>query len=119
MTQYDDGGTQGYNGLLLTSTVRLRSNVNLNANYTWSHCIGLPLINLWNPGANYIHQGYGQNIAPADRNLDMGDCNFDRRQIANVTLVAQSPEVLEELRPNRGDGLDLCHHHRRSLGRTL
>jgi Carboxypeptidase regulatory-like domain len=92
MTQYDDGGTQGYTGLLLTTTWRLQNNVTLNANYTWSHCIGLPLINLLNPGANYIHQGYGQNIAPADRNLDMGDCAFDRRQIANVTLVAVTPK---------------------------
>jgi hypothetical protein len=90
VTQYDDGGTQGYNGLLLATNWRMSSNVNLNFNYTWSHCIGLPLITLLNPGANYIHQAY-QNIGPADRNLDVGDCLQDRRQVANLTLVAQTP----------------------------
>ena len=92
LTQYDDGGTQGYNGLLLTTNWRMRDNVSVNANYTWSHCIGLPLITLLNPGANYIHQGFGQNVGPADRNLDVGDCDQDRRQVVNITLVAQTPK---------------------------
>ncbi|HJT89793.1 MAG TPA: carboxypeptidase-like regulatory domain-containing protein [Bryobacteraceae bacterium] len=90
VTQYDDGGTQSYNGLLLATNWRMSGNVNLNFNYTWSHCVGLPLITLLNPGANYIHQAY-QNIGPADRNLDVGDCLQDRRQVANLTLVAQTP----------------------------
>jgi hypothetical protein len=90
ITQYDDGGTQGYNGLLLATNWRFASNVNLNFNYTWSHCTGLPLITLLNPGANYIHPAY-QNIGPADRNRDVGDCLQDRRQVANITLVAQTP----------------------------
>jgi hypothetical protein len=91
LTQYDDGGTQGYNGLLLNTNWRLRSNVSVNVNYTWSRCIGLPLITLLNPGANYIHQGYGQNIGPANRNADVGDCTQDRRQVANISLVAKTP----------------------------
>ena len=53
ITQYDDGGTQGYNGLLLTTNWRLRDHLTINANYTWSHCIGLPLITLLNPGQLY------------------------------------------------------------------
>ena len=94
ITQYDDGGTQDYNGLLLTSTWRLKNNMNLNTNYTWSHCIGLQHISsgVLNPGANYINQGFGQNIGPVNRNLDVGDCAQDRRQIANVTLVAATPK---------------------------
>jgi hypothetical protein len=92
LTQYDDGGTQGYNGLLLSTNWRLRSNVSVNVNYTWSRCIGLPLITLLNPGANYIHQGYGQNIGPANRNADVGDCAQDRRQVANISLVAKTPK---------------------------
>ena len=31
-------------------------------------------------------------MGPADRNLDVGDCAQDRRQNANITLVAQSPK---------------------------
>jgi len=92
ITQYDDGGTQGYSGLLLTTNWRLRDHLTVNANYTWSHCIGLPLITLLNPGANYIHQGFGQNAGPVNRNLDVGDCAQDRRQVANLTLVAQTPK---------------------------
>jgi len=90
LTQYDDGGTQNYNGLLLETRWRPSSKVNINANYTWSRCIGLPMITLLNPGANYVHQAY-QNIGPADRNLDVGDCGQDRRQIFNLTTVLQTP----------------------------
>jgi len=94
LTQYDDGGTQGYNGLLLAATWRLRSNINLHANYTWSHCIGLQDLGsgVLNPGANYYNQGYGQNTGPVNRNLDVGNCAQDRRQIANITLVAVTPQ---------------------------
>ncbi len=104
VTQYDDGGTQGYNGLMLNTTWRLKNNVSLNANYTWSHCIGLPLITLLNPGANYIHQAFGQNIGPVDRNLDVGDCAQDRRQNANITLVAQSPKFSNRMARILGTG---------------
>jgi len=104
LTQYDDGGTQGYNGLLLSSTWRLHNNVSANANYTWSHCIGLPLITLLNPGANYIHQGFGQNSGVADRNADGGDCAQDRRQVANITLVAQTPKFSNRFARIAGSG---------------
>jgi len=97
ITQYDDGGTQSYQGLLLSTTWRMQKQLTVNANYTWSHCIGLPLpyipaTNALNPGANYVHQGYGQNIGPVNRNLDNGDCFYDRRQVANLTLVYQTPQ---------------------------
>ena len=69
--------------------------MNLNANYTWSHCIGYPdtasASSVLNPGTNYINQGYGQNIGPVNRNIDVGNCTLDRRQIANVTLVVTTP----------------------------
>jgi hypothetical protein len=90
MTQYDDGGTQGYNGLLLDARWR-KGNVNISGNYTWSHCIGLPVITLLNPGSNYIHQAY-QNSGPVNRNLDVADCDQDRRQMFNMTAVVQTPK---------------------------
>jgi hypothetical protein len=98
ITQYDTGGTQGYNGLLLTTNWRFHSNVSLNANYTWSHCLGAPVLgtlagtafNGLNPGAVYQNEPY-QNIGPVNRDIDTGNCGQDRRQVANVTLVATTP----------------------------
>jgi hypothetical protein len=90
LTQYDDGGTQSYHGLLLDTRWR-GNNLNFSANYTWSHCIGLPVDTLLNPGANFPH-GPFQNNGPKDRTLDEGNCiRADRRHIANATLVARTP----------------------------
>jgi len=88
MTNMDDGGTQRYNALLLTATWRTQ-NLNLSANYTWSHCHGLPYTSVANIGAAYTHEQY-QNNGPVDRGIDNGDCvvgNLDQRHIANVTAV--------------------------------
>jgi hypothetical protein len=98
ITQLDDGGTQRYNGLLLNARFRLGERMNLDGNYTWSHCIGLPISTLTGFGATYPHGPY-QNSGPQDRRLDMGDCtsnaalsNLDVRHVANVTLVATTPK---------------------------
>jgi hypothetical protein len=60
--------------------------VSLIANYAWSHCIG-PSDNAGfgtaNPGTNYPHQN--------DRNLDVGNCAVDRRNVTNLTVVAATP----------------------------
>jgi len=104
VTQYDDGGTQGYNGLLISTNWRMNQNLSVNANYTWSHCIGLPLITLLNPGANYIHQGFGQNSGEANRNADVGDCYADRRQVANFTVVAATPKFANRTARMLGSG---------------
>ena len=92
ITQYDDGGTESYNGLLLSTRWRLGKQLNLNSNYTWSHCDGLALIVALNPGQNYIHQGYGQNVYQANRKLDYGNCTGNRENIFNNTLVYQTPK---------------------------
>jgi hypothetical protein len=98
MEQLDDGGTQRYNGLLLSGRLRLGQRVNLDGNYTWSHCTGLPITTLTNLGAANPHGPY-QNNGPNDRTLDMGDCTssaaisaLDLRHIANITLVATTPK---------------------------
>ncbi len=98
MPQLDDGGTQSYNGLLLNARLRLGQRVNLDGNYTWSHCIGLPITTLTNIGGAYPHQPY-QNNGPNDRRLDIGDCtstvligSLDRRHVGNITLVATTPK---------------------------
>src|SRR3989441_4883112 len=103
VTQYDDGGTQGYNGMLLETRWRAGRNVNMNANYTWSHCNGLPTIRLLNQGSNYLHQAYQTN-GPIDRNLDVGDCLQDRRQIFNATAVLQTPSFANKTLSKVGSG---------------
>jgi hypothetical protein len=88
MLQMDSGGTQSYNGLLATANYRKKT-VNLAANYTWSHCIGLPFGNTLNLTSAYPHNEF-QNNGPSDRHLDYGDCvsgALDMRQIVNVTAV--------------------------------
>ena len=85
VTQYDDGATQKYHGMLLNTTWRPNSGVNINANYTWSHCL-----------ADTIFQGTppnpGQNPPNVNnRSLDRGNCIGDRRQLFNLTGVAQTP----------------------------
>jgi hypothetical protein len=93
ITSLDSGGTQHYDGLLMNSRWKFSDNLNVSANWTWSHCIGLPATNISNLGAVYPHQPY-QNNGPQNRHLDMGDCygnSEDIRNILNLTLIARTP----------------------------
>jgi hypothetical protein len=86
LTAYDDGATANYNGMILATTWRASSSVNINANYTWSHCIGQANNGTTtpNPGSNYVHLN--------DRVLDGGNCSQDRRSLFNLTVVARTPK---------------------------
>jgi hypothetical protein len=85
LTQYDDSATQNYHGFLLNTGVRAGRNLNVSANYTWSHCVGDATVgnSVPNPGANYPHMD--------NRRLDRGPCSGDRRQIFNLTPVVRTP----------------------------
>jgi hypothetical protein len=85
MDVYDDGGTQSYNGLLLSVQKRLSSHVSGGANYTWSHCIGDYSQGFTTPN---VGSGY---LDPNNRRMDRGNCAFDRRHIFNVTAVVETP----------------------------
>jgi len=86
VSSYDDGATSHYHGLLLSSVWRATSNVDVNANYTWSHCIGNATNGAAVPGAgqNYVHQN--------NRVLDAGECAQDRRNVFNLTVLARTPK---------------------------
>jgi hypothetical protein len=92
VTQYSDVGYQNYNGMLLNTRFDVGTNVNINANYTLSKCVGLsPIGAVLNVGANHTHQPY-QNNGPTDKKLDEGPCPADRRHLFNLTSVLRTPE---------------------------
>ncbi len=75
-----------YNGLLVSLQRRV-GNLVLNANYTWSHCIGdLADTNGSGPAADETLTN------PFDVGFDRGNCDSDRRHGLNWTTVATTPE---------------------------
>lgn len=78
----DDSGNASYNGLSLVLQHRFNHNFSTLANYTWSHCLDQ------GEASQDIGNSY-QN--PYNRRAEWGNCTFDRRQLLNVSVVAQSP----------------------------
>jgi hypothetical protein len=78
-------GTQLYDGLLSSVQKRVSRGVSLSANWTWSHCIG------YFQGFNSKSEETATN--PYDPLGDRGNCDSDRRQIVNLTAVAQAPNL--------------------------
>jgi hypothetical protein len=113
LTQFDDGGTSGYNGMILTTQYRPNASVAINANYTWSHCIGIAAVGGSTPasGSNYVHLN--------DRNLDVGNCTFDRRNVFNLTVVARSPNFSGRALRMIASGWSLSPLYRYSSGASL
>ena len=86
LTQFDDGATSNYHGLILATQWRPVSSLNVNANYTLSHCIG---DNSTGTGTNNVATNY---VHITNRALDRGNCAWDRRNLFNLTLVARTPK---------------------------
>ena len=85
-------GVGSYNGLVLSVERRAASGVTLKTSYTWSHCISEPSRG---PGGTAF--GTRGNVGWADdnRRLERGNCTGaaqDRRQVFNLSGVAQTPE---------------------------
>ncbi len=80
----DDGGTAGFNSLVVSAEHRLSSHFMVLANYTWAHCIS-DLVTSELSGPVYTN--------PANRRLDRGNCtSVDVRQNFNLSAVLQSPK---------------------------
>jgi hypothetical protein len=86
--QWNAGGNQHYDALLIALQRRLASNVAINANWTWSHCIGQLL--------GYNTKG-DQTITNPNEINEVGNCDTDRRNIFNITAVAQMPRFSNTL----------------------
>jgi hypothetical protein len=76
---YDPGGTQSYNGLILSVQHRFNKGLTVNGNYTWSRCIGDFYIGNTTP-----NPGTGYQV-PDNRRYDRGNCAFDRRGNLNIS----------------------------------
>ncbi|MGB7136830.1 MAG: carboxypeptidase regulatory-like domain-containing protein, partial [Acidobacteriaceae bacterium] len=81
----DDGANAEYNGLMISSSHRTAHHYTILANYTYSHCISEGAFTGELSGPTY------QN--PYDRDADRGNCIFDHRQIANLSVVASMPRL--------------------------
>jgi hypothetical protein len=79
----DDSGYSNYNALLASIKHRFTHGFNLQANYTYSHCLSVGDFNGDLRGAYYMIQN--------NPRFDYGNCNFDIRHIFNASLVAASP----------------------------
>jgi hypothetical protein len=80
---WNAGGNQHYHAAIFSVQRRLSQGVAVSANWTWSHCIG---------------QELGYNTKPEQTVTDpihfnqVGNCDSDRRDIINLTAVAQTPK---------------------------
>jgi len=113
LTAFDDGATMNYHGMILTTKWQATRNVSFDANYTWSHCIGDANVggSIPNPGQNYVHA--------SDRALDRGNCASDRRNLFNLTAVAQTPRFSNTALRMAATGWSLSAIYRFSSGAPL
>ena len=82
LSTVNDGETSSYHGMLVSLNRRLKNNLSLLLNYTWSHCI--------NQGDAFTEiTGSYQN--PYNLAGERGNCGADVRQIYNLSLVASTP----------------------------
>jgi hypothetical protein len=85
MAHSDDGANAGYNGLMVSVNHRTSHHYTVLANYTYSHCIS---------EGNFTGELSGPTYQnPYNRDADRGNCQFDYRQIANLSVVASMPRI--------------------------
>jgi hypothetical protein len=112
LDDFDDGGTQSYNGLLLSVQRRAAKGITINSNYTWSHCIG----------DHYETDGPAPGDGYTDvynRDFDRGNCESDRRHIFNFTAVTETPTFSNSSLRTVASGWRLSGIYRVSSGRPL
>src|SRR5258705_9616417 len=85
IVRYVDAGTQSYRGLKLSFGRRAATGLSLAGNYTLSHCVADTDVS---GGFSQFTGGYTK---PNDPSFDEGNCSQSRRQIANVSVRAQTP----------------------------
>jgi len=114
VTLNDDGGTQIYHGMLLSVQRRAAKGVTVSGNYTYSHCIGpYAMFGAMGP---HVDDTY---VNPYDRGFDRGNCDTDRRNIFNLTAVADTPRFSNPTLRKVATGWKLSGIYRKSTGSPL
>jgi hypothetical protein len=112
LNQYETGGTQSYNGMLLSIQRRAARGVTIGGNYTWSHCYG-------NEADAAAGTGAGAGPDPNNRDLVRGNCVADKRHILNMTAVAETPQFANATLRTLATGWRLSTIFRKSSGDWL
>jgi hypothetical protein len=85
--EIDAGATANYHAMLLSLQRQAGRGLTVSGNYTWSHCIGdYADLNSIGPDQAETYTD------PNSRRFDRGNCNSDRRNIFNLTAVAETPQ---------------------------
>jgi len=112
--EFDDGGTQSYNGLLVSVHRRASRRISLIGNYTLSYCTSdYGDTNGFGPGAGLSY------LDPNNRRFDRGNCDAGRRHIFNLTAIAETPEFADRTLRLAASGWRISGIYRKSSGAFL
>jgi hypothetical protein len=112
----ENGGTQHYNGMLVSIQRRLSRGISLNGNYTLSHCVGDYSARTSNGAGTSVDQTYQD---PNNRRRDRGNCEIDQRHSFNLTTVAETPKFANRTMSLVGTGWRLSGIYRASSAGTI
>jgi hypothetical protein len=116
LAQVQSGGNASYNGMLLEVRRQATKGITINANYTWSHCIGPFQGNeAGDTGANPSIP----NPFPGNRDHGRGNCLTDQRQLINLTSVLEMPQFAGKTLRYIASGWRLAPLYRHRTGAYL
>jgi hypothetical protein len=90
VTQLNTGANSHYNGLQTTAEKRLGHGLQVQANYTWSHCIDT----VSNGGFLQFSEGGILSPLPGDLERDRGPCDYDVRDNLSANYLYELPVKL-------------------------
>jgi len=115
LSEFKSDGTMNYHGLLVGFQLRSANGVTVTGNYTWSHCLG-DRTDFNGSGPN---PGQDDWLHDNNRRGDRGNCDSDRRNVLNLTAVAETPKFGNNTLRKVGSGWRLSVIHRLSSGSPL
>jgi hypothetical protein len=108
---WDPSGTQTYHAGFFQLQKKVSHNVSMNANWTWSHCIG--------SFSGYNSKTDQTVTVPGNPLFDRGNCDSDRRNIFNLTAVAMTPRFNNNLLRHVATGWQVAGIYRFTSGTPI